>query len=93
MSAKDWRGDKHWWLRDRETNNDIDMTVDQYYSIGKEPPHEDGKISKWYGWKHRPHGRTLKLITKMQSLANIKTVYYNQICSYSWNILKYYSVL
>ena len=20
MSAKDWRGDKHWWLRDRETN-------------------------------------------------------------------------
>ena len=77
MSAIDWRGDKHWWLRDRETNNDIDMTVEQYYGIGKEPPHKDGKISKWYGWKHRPHGRTLKLIKKMQSLANIKTVYYN----------------
>ena len=73
MSAKDWRGDKHWWLRDRETNDDIDMTVDQYYSIGKEPPHEDGKISKWYGWKHRPHGRTLKLIQKMQpDVAQIK---------------------
>ena len=38
------------------------MTADQYYSIGKEPPYEDGKISKWYGWKHRPH-ETLKLIT------------------------------
>ena len=46
MSAIDWRGDKHWWLRDRETNNDIDMTVEQYYGIGKEPPHKDGKISK-----------------------------------------------
>jgi hypothetical protein len=65
MSAKDWRGDTHWWLRDRETNNDIDMTSDQYYSIGKEPPHEDGKISKWYGWKGRVHKRTLTLIGKM----------------------------
>ena len=75
MSAIDWRGDKHWWLRDRETNNDIDMTVDQYYSIGKEPPHEDGKISKWYGWKQRPHGRTLKLIRKMQpDTAKIKII-------------------
>ena len=55
------------------------MTSDQYYSIGKTPPHEDGKISKWYGWKQRPHGRTLKLIKKMQPLANIKTIHYNLV--------------
>ena len=78
MSAIDWRGDKHWWLRDRETNDDIDMTVDQYYYIGKQPPHEDGKISKWYGWKQRPHGRTLKLIKRIQPLAICKTTHYNK---------------
>ena len=53
-------------------------TVEQYYGIGKEPPHKDGKISKWYGWKHRPHGRTLKLIEKMQpDVAQIKIVWYD----------------
>ena len=79
MSAIDWRGDKHWWLRDRETNNDIDMTADQYYSIGKEPPHEDGKISKWYGWKARVHGRTLTLIEKMVGqVDSIQTLWYNK---------------
>ena len=74
MSAIDWRGDKHWWLRDRETNNDIDMTADQYYSIGKEPPHEDGKISKWYGWKGRVHGRTLTLIERILDIQKL-TIY------------------
>ena len=75
MSAIDWRGDKHWWLRDRETNNDIDMTADQYYLIGKEPPHENGKISKWYGWKGRVHGRTLTLIERMLDIS--KSIIYN----------------
>ena len=78
MSADDWRGEKHWWLRDREIDYDIDLTSEQYYLIDKKPPYLDGKISKWYGWKGRPHGRTLKLIKKMQpDIANIKIMYYN----------------
>ena len=76
MCGTDWRDDKHWWLRDRETGYDVDMTSDQYYSIGKEPPYDNGKVSKWYGWKGRPHMRSLKLIKKMQPLANISTEWY-----------------
>lgn len=75
MSAIDWRGDTHWWLRDRENGFVVDMTADQYFSLGKEPPHNKGKVSKWYGWRGRPHKRTLTLIKKIQKgLASIETV-------------------
>ena len=74
MSGVDWRNDKHWWLRDRETGYEVDMTSDQYYSIDKEPPYDNGRISKWYGWKGRPHMRTLKLIMRLQpNIANLQT--------------------
>ena len=79
MSGIDWRGDKHWWLRDRITGYEVDMTVDQYYSIDKQPPYDTGKISKWYGWKHRPHMRTLKLIMRMQpDIATLQTDYFEK---------------
>ena len=66
MRGRDWRGDDHWWLRDRENGFIVDMTADQYYSIDKEPPYDKGKVSSWYGWKQRPHKRTLDLITRLQ---------------------------
>lgn len=75
MSGIDWRGDIHWWLKDRDTKFIVDLTSDQYYSIDKDPPHDKGKISKWYGWKHRPHKRTLKLIKKLQPEATLETVH------------------
>ncbi len=79
MSGTDWRGDKHWWLRDRITGYEVDMTVDQYYSIDKYPPYDNGKISMWYGWKHRPHMRTLKLIMRMQpDIATLQTDYFEK---------------
>ena len=75
MSAVDWRGDTHWWLRDRENGFVVDMTADQYFSVGRQPPHNKGKVSKWYGWRGRPHKRTLTLIEKIQKgLASIETV-------------------
>lgn len=78
MSAVDWRGDMHWWLRDRDNGFIIDMTADQYYSIGKEPPHDKGRVSKWYGWKNRPHKRTLVLIQRLQDgLATISEKVYD----------------
>jgi len=77
-SAKDWRGDDHWWLQDKESGIILDFTMDQYLSIGKEPPHKKGKVSSWYGWKGRPHMRTLKLIQKLQpDLATIETKKYS----------------
>ena len=75
MCGTDWRDDKHWWLKDRETGYEVDMTSDQYYSIGKEPPYNEGKISKWYGWKGRPHMRTFKLIQRLQPEATLETVH------------------
>ena len=73
MSAKDYRGDTHWWLKDRESGMVIDMTSDQYYSVGQEPPHHKGKVSKWYGFKSRVHKRSMTLIQKIQKDATMDT--------------------
>ena len=63
MSAEDYRGEKHWWLQ----NDDkiYDATADQYYSVGKLPPHDLGKKSKWYGWKQRPQQISLELLIRV----------------------------
>jgi len=71
MSATDYRNDKHWWLQDGDKIYDI--TRDQYYSVGENPPYEQGRPSKWYGWKQRPHQKSLKLI--MSILDFVKSEY------------------
>lgn len=63
MSAEDYRGEKHWWLQDGEKVYDV--TAEQYYSVGKLPPHHEGKKSKWYGWKQRPQQISLDLMAKV----------------------------
>jgi len=63
MSGKDYRGEYHWWLQDGERI--YDLTAEQYYSIGQLPPYHNGKPSKWYGWKERPHQRSLNLIVRV----------------------------
>lgn len=62
-SAKDDRNDVHWWLQDGNTI--IDATVEQYSIRGVLPPYEKGKVSKWYGWKNRPHKKSLVLIKRI----------------------------
>ena len=64
MSAIDYHDCSHWWLRDKETNKIYDITVDQYYCVNQEPPYP-GKNKRWYGWKERPHMRTLDLMVKV----------------------------
>ena len=63
MSAGDYRGEKHWWLQNGEKIYDV--TAEQYYSVGKLPPHENGKKSKWYGWKQRPQQISLDLMVRV----------------------------
>jgi len=63
MSAEDYRGEKHWWLQSDEKI--YDPTADQYYSVGKLPPYEIGKKSRWYGWKQRPQQISLDLMIKV----------------------------
>lgn len=63
MSGIDYRNETHWWLQDGE--NIYDLTAEQYLSIGKFPPYWNRKKSKWYGWKGRPHQRSLDLMVKI----------------------------
>jgi len=63
MSAEDYRGEKHWWVQNGDKI--YDCTAEQYFSVGKLPPHEQGKKSRWYGWKERPQQISLELMKKV----------------------------
>lgn len=70
MSGKDYRGDFHWWLQNEKRVYDI--TAEQYYTVEKLPPYHNGKPTKWYGWKQRPHQRTLDLIIRVLGKDKVK---------------------
>lgn len=70
MCGKDYRNDYHWWLQDEEKIYDV--TAEQYYSVGKLPPYHNGKPTKWYGWKQRPHQRSLDLIVRVLGENKVK---------------------
>ena len=57
--ALDQWGVWHWWCIDKDGKL-IDLTVDQYLSIGREPPHKDGNKASMLGFEYRV--RTLKLL-------------------------------
>ena len=63
MSGEDYRGEKHWWLQDGDKI--YDATVNQYLDKKQNPPYNEGKKSKWYGWKQRPHQITLELMKRV----------------------------
>jgi len=63
MSGEDYRGEKHWWLQ--YNDNVYDCTGEQYYSVGKEPPYNNGKKTAWYGWKQRPQQISLELMKRV----------------------------
>ena len=61
-TAIDYHDEAHWWLVDTTNEKIYDITDDQYYHVGQTPPYDDGKKKSWYGWKQRPHQRTLDLM-------------------------------
>ena len=65
MSAPCDIAGSHWWLID-DNNNIIDITEDQYLSVGKKAPYDKGKETKWYGWRNRTHKRSLTLMHLVQ---------------------------
>ena len=71
MSAKCEHAGNHWWLVDGDENI-IDITADQYYSIGRTPPYDNGKVTKrWYGWKGQVHKKSMNLMKTIQPNANL----------------------
>ena len=61
--ALDQWGVWHWWCVDKEGVL-IDLTVDQYYSVGKKPPHLQGVKASMLGFEYRKRVlRLLELVT------------------------------
>lgn len=48
----------HWWCVDKDGNL-IDLTVDQYISTDREPPHKEGIKASMLGFKYRTRVLTL----------------------------------
>ena len=71
MSGKCNLWGHHYWLEDAD-NNIIDITANQYHSIGKEPPYKNGKeVKRWYGWKGQVHKRSMDLMKEVQPSSNL----------------------
>jgi len=58
----------HWWIVDRN-GKIIDLTSEQYTSIGKVPPYEHGEKSGMLGFDYKK--RVLVLLDKVTSELNI----------------------
>ena len=63
--AKDYRGEKHWWLQDTYNTEIFDVTDEQYHCRKKVPPYVTGKKTCWYGWKQRPQQISFNLMVKV----------------------------
>ena len=61
FGCRDWRGGTHWWLK--TDLGVLDITANQYYSIGHSPPYEHGKPCNW-----KIARRTVKLLNKICDL-------------------------
>jgi hypothetical protein len=61
--GKDDRGIVHWWITDRTTGKIIDITANQYFSVGKSPPYD--KAVKCSFLTKQPSKRAKKLMSKI----------------------------
>ena len=77
MSAPCEVAGSHWWCKDIDENI-IDITSNQYFSVGTKPPYDKGKKTSWYGWKHRPHRKTQDLMKLVQPSAKLYSEVYRE---------------
>jgi hypothetical protein len=54
----------HWWAVDKEGKL-IDLTSDQYYSVSRTPPYDEGEKSSMLGFGYRT--RVLQLLDKVSN--------------------------
>jgi len=66
--AQDWAEIWHWWAVDN-SGKIIDLTSDQYYSMGKEPPYDVGEKASMLGFSYRT--RTLELLERVKKELDI----------------------
>lgn len=62
-SATDEAGEIHWWIEHEGRISDV--TAEQFNILGIKPPYDSGKVTKWYGWKNRPHQKSLDIMVSV----------------------------
>ena len=63
--AKDDEDIWHWWAVDKD-GEIIDLTVDQFYNMGRTPPYNKGKKAGQLGWGYRT--RVKKLLERVEKV-------------------------
>lgn len=53
----------HWWLKSKETGEIMDLTADQFYHVGKEPPYKNGRKCPFL--TKTPSNRALVIIDRI----------------------------
>jgi hypothetical protein len=57
--------DYHWWLVDKDTNDIIDFTADQFAEDKRSSLYSNGKRTGWLGFQPLPQSRTLDFISEI----------------------------
>ena len=65
--AKDDEGIWHWWAVDKNEKV-LDLTADQYYTVGRLPPYDKGQKASMLGWGYR--ARVLELLDRVSKFIN-----------------------
>jgi hypothetical protein len=63
--ARDKNNIVHWWLENIKTKEILDVTSEQYYLVGENPPYEDGKFGGFL--TKLPSKRAEALINKIKN--------------------------
>ena len=63
--GKDERNITHWWLKDKKTNEIVDVTADQYYSQNLIPPYDKGRNASFL--TNFPSKRAKKLMERVKT--------------------------
>jgi hypothetical protein len=69
--ALDTEGIWHWWVIDKE-NKRIDLTSEQYTSLGKNPPYAEGQKASMLGFEYRKRVQKLydRVMTEYENRIN-----------------------
>jgi hypothetical protein len=66
VHGRDEVGIVHWWIVDKETNEIIDVTADQYFSVGKIPPYSVGRRGSFL--TNLPSKRCIVVMDRVKSI-------------------------
>ena len=64
-TAIDYHDCSHWWLVDKTSDKIYDITADQYYHVGQNPPSILVRKNPGTDGKKIPHQRTLNLMVRV----------------------------